>query len=306
MFTVAWTADETLLQDIVDAGLHGHRVRAELSFPGRTAATVYGAWAHSGGSVRRTDDGDGGDTYILFHDGADEGAVVPAIPAQPHVPGVPGVQAYVDVYQPGSTSLGFRVALDPLGSFVADHVGAGGNSFELGAEQGGGTNIVSVLFGTNQIILTYTPTATIQDIINSASLTGFVNITLLAGTDASTVMGQSQTGAQLFGSQTFDDSGVYPVADFHDGVDAVAEVPEMQDIPGEPRDPLAAQIGVAASIRRHRPWKLSPPTPSATSNWFSNAPPTPSPARHSHSARSTPPTAATAPPPSPTTCSPTT
>ena len=56
-------------------------------------------------------------------------------------------------------------------------------------------------------------------------------------------MGVGQTAAQLFGTQDIEMGAIDPTASFHEGV---TEVQEILFIPGTPRDPLAAQIGVAA------------------------------------------------------------
>ena len=181
---------------------------------GRTEAEVFG-----GQTVLQ----DGTNNYILFHDGVD---LVPA------VPGVAGVQSYVDVYQPGSTTLGFRVTLFNNAIPGMDTTGVAGDAYKLSVVQAAFVVIVTRLIGQGTFQLDYTATATIQDIIDTIHNTGFVSAAALPGTDTSTVMGQFQTGAELFGSQTFDDTGTNPVADFHSGVDAVQEVERFPFLPG--------------------------------------------------------------------------
>ena len=107
-----------------------------------------------------------------------------------------------------------------------------GDAYKLSVVQAAFVVIVTRLIGQGTFQLDYTATATIQDIIDTIHNTGFVSAAALPGTDTSTVMGQFQTGAELFGSQTFDDTGTNPVADFHSGVDAVQEVERFPFLPG--------------------------------------------------------------------------
>ena len=187
-FTVIWTETSTV-QQIVDAlGLVTDRIVLSL-IPGTDGTTVMGHGRTEaevfGGQTTETV---GTDIRILFHDGAD---------AIPVVAGVTGVQAYVDVYQPGSTTLGFRVTFltgDP------NTEGAAGNDFELTVQQAAGQNILASVVGENRFELYFTSTATIQQIIDSMVATGIAIGTLLAGTSGTTVMGVPDGSAALWNS----------------------------------------------------------------------------------------------------------
>ena len=132
------------------------------------------------------------------------------------MPGTAAVQAHGDFYVPGSTTLGIRVTLA-----ASEVEGAAGNAYRLDFQYGT-SNLFSYNSITNEFTVIWTETSTVQQIVDALGLvTDRIVLSLIPGTDGTTVMGHGRTEAEVFGGQTTETVGTDIRILFHDGADAM-------------------------------------------------------------------------------------
>ena len=119
--------------------------------------------------------------------------------------GTAAVQAHGDFYVPGSTTLGIRVTLA-----ASEVEGAAGNAYRLDFQYGS-SNLFSYNSITNEFTVIWTETSTVQQIVDALGLvTDRIVLSLIPGTDGTTVMGHGRTEAEVFGGQTTDGWNRHP------------------------------------------------------------------------------------------------
>ena len=165
---------------------------------------------------------------------------VPAVQAYRDIvsPDLPAPQAFGDFYQPDSTTLGLRVTLG-TSFFGTDVSGTLGNAIRLDFSYSAGLtgSGVSGALAPNEVTVSWLAGDTLQEIVDRAASQTLATITLIPGTDGSTVMGHGRTSAQVFGGQTVLQDGADNYILFHDGSD----------------DPVVRNDGIRLSLATSEP-----------------------------------------------------